>query len=168
MPLDPNQVTKRPIETDDLPFLQHLFGTTRANELAAIDWTDEEKAAFIAQQFQAQHHHYTTYYHDAAFDMLLLDNQSIGRLYVHRSTSEICIMDIALLPAYYNQGLGSFLIKQLMAEASVHNQKVTLHVEPQNPAMRLYQRFGFQYIEQNGVYYLMCWQPKSTGEQLNV
>jgi ribosomal protein S18 acetylase RimI-like enzyme len=158
MPLDPNQVTRRPIETDDLPFLQHLYGTTRAMELAAVDWSDEEKMKFIAQQFQAQHHHYTTYYYDATFELLLLDNQSIGRLYVHRSALEIRIMDIALLPAYCNQGLGSFLIKQLMAEADAHKQKISLHVEPYNPAMRLYQRLDFQYIEQNGAY---CFLRKS-------
>jgi hypothetical protein len=90
-------------------YKQHLYGTTRAMELAAVSFRDEEKAAFIAQPFQAQHHHYMTYYDDAAFEVLLLDEQPIGRLYVHRSTSEIRIMDIALLPAYYNQGLGSFL-----------------------------------------------------------
>ncbi len=45
--------------------------------------------------------------------LLLLDNQPIGRLYVHRRPSEICIMDIALLPAYCNQGLGSFLINSI-------------------------------------------------------
>jgi ribosomal protein S18 acetylase RimI-like enzyme len=164
MPLDPKQVTKRPLATHDLPFLQHLYGTTRTNELAAVEWSDTEKAAFIAQQFQAQHHHYTTYYPDAAFDVLLSDNQPIGRLYVHRSVSEICIMNIAILPAYHNQGLGSFLIKQLMAEAEACNQKVTLHVEPYNPALRLYQRLYFQYIEQDGAYYLMSWQPQSTGK----
>jgi len=165
MPLDPNQITKRPIETSDMPFLQHLYGTTRAPELTTVDWTFEDKAAFIAQQFQAQHHHYISYYHDATFALLLLDNQPIGRLYVHRSPSEICIIDIALLPAYCNQGLGASLTKQLMAEAEAHNQKVSLHVEPYNPALRLYQRLDFQYIEQNGIYYLMCWQPKSTEQE---
>jgi hypothetical protein len=40
-------------------------------ELAAVSFRDEEKAAFLAQQFQAQHHHYMTYYDDAAFDVLL-------------------------------------------------------------------------------------------------
>jgi len=162
MPLDPNQVTKRPIETDDLPFLQYLYGTTRVMELAAVEWSDEEKVAFIAQQFQAQHYHYTTYYYDAAFDVLLLDQQTIGRLYVHRSPSEIRIMDIALLPAYCNQGLGSFLIKQLMADAFDNNQKVSLHVEPYNPARHLYQRLNFQYVETNGAYELMCWQPQTS------
>jgi RimJ/RimL family protein N-acetyltransferase len=162
MSYDPTQITKRPIENDDLPFLQHLYGTTREMELAAVNWCDDEKMTFIAQQFQAQHHHYTTYYHDATFEILLLNSQPIGRLYVHRNPSEIRIMDIALLPTHCNQGLGSYLIKQLMAEAKAHNQKVTLYVEPYNPALRLYQRLGFQYVEQNGVYYLMCWQSKST------
>ncbi len=157
--MSPDQIVKRPVGTDDLPFLQYLYGTTRAMELAAADWSDQEKAAFIAQQFQAQHHHYTTHYRDAAFDVLLLDNQPVGRLYVHRSQSEIRIMDIALVPGYCNQGLGSFFIKQLMAEAEDNNQKLSLYVEQYNPALRLYQRLGFQCVEQNGVYYLMCWQP---------
>jgi len=54
------------------PFIQHLYGTIREQELTVVDWTDEQKAAFIAQQFQAQHHHYTTYYYDAAFETIII------------------------------------------------------------------------------------------------
>jgi len=37
-------------------------------------------------------------------------------------------------------------------EEAAHSQKpVTLHVEPYNPAVRLYQRLGFRVVEQRGV-----------------
>ena len=36
---------------------------------------------------------------------------------------------------------------------------VTIHVEAVNPALRLYQRLGFERIDTNGVYFLMRWTP---------
>jgi hypothetical protein len=33
--------------------------------------------------------------------------------------------------------------------------RVTLHVEPFNPAYRLYRRFGFAYVRSTGVYHFL-------------
>jgi ribosomal protein S18 acetylase RimI-like enzyme len=40
---------------------------------------------------------------------------------------------------------------------------VTLHVEPLNPAQRLYRRLGFRLLEDRGVYHFLEWRP----DQLN-
>ena len=39
---------------------------------------------------------------------------------------------------------------------------VTIHVEAYNPALSLYQRFGFQQVDTNGMYYLMKWSPAAS------
>jgi ribosomal protein S18 acetylase RimI-like enzyme len=95
----------------------------------------------------------------AAFDVILLDGESIGRLYVDRRPDEIRIIDIALLPEYRNRGIGSRLITALLAEGTAAGLPVRIHVEQYNPAMRLYNRLGFQKIDERGVYHLMEWSP---------
>ena len=53
-----------------------------------------------------------------------------------------------------------------MAEGEASGLLVRIHVEENNPAMRLYLRLGFEKIEEQGIYHLMEWTPAraSVGE----
>jgi hypothetical protein len=54
-------MTFRRIADADLPFLARLYASTRTEELAAVPWSAEQKAAFLDMQFRAQHAHYQQY-----------------------------------------------------------------------------------------------------------
>jgi len=146
----------RPIHPEDHDFLFRVYAGTRLDELALTDWSEAQKQAFLTQQFEAQHHYYQTHYRGARFDLILLDDQPIGRLYVARWREEIRIMDIALLPDYRNRGIGSGLLRDLLEEAAVTGKRLTIHVERYNPALRLYRRVGFEPIGETGVYLLLA------------
>lgn len=157
------ELSLRPSTEDDLPFLNRLYHTTRDYEMAQVDWPQEQKEAFLTMQFEAQHQHYQVYYADADFDIIELDGKAIGRLYLERRKDEFRIVDIALLPEYRGRGIGSHFMKSIMAESAAHNLPVRIHVEHDNPAMRLYHRLGFEQIDTNGVYRLMEWTPDPDG-----
>src|SRR5207244_12709415 len=91
-------------------------------------------------------------YGDASFDVILVDGEPAGRLYVHRGPSEIRIVDVALLPEQRGSGGGTRLLGDLLAEADEASKSVTIHVERMNPALRLYERLGFALAEDKGVY----------------
>ena len=146
----------RSIRPEDHDFLFRVYVGTRLDELALTDWDEAQKQAFLTQQFEAQHHHYQTHYQGAQFDLILLDDQPIGRLYVARWREEIRIMDIALLPDYRNRGIGSGLLRDLLEEAAVTGKRLTIHVERYNPALRLYRRMGFEPVGETGVYLLLA------------
>jgi GNAT superfamily N-acetyltransferase len=148
----------RPIQPDDRPFLLAVYGSTREWELALVDWDAAQKAAFIEMQFDAQHTYYQEHYEGAAFDVILVDGQPAGRLYVARSDEDIRIIDVALLPEYCNRGIGSTLVRALQSEAAAAGKRLRIHVERFNPALRLYQRLGFKEIEDKGVYLFMEWR----------
>ena len=154
-----SELTLRPMTNADLPFLLEVYAAARAEELAQVSWSEAEKQAFLASQFNAQHHHYQTYYKTASFDVIEQNGQPIGRLYVDRWPSEIRIVDIALLPSYRSQGLGSHLLSQIQAEARAIGKTVSIHVEKYNPAYHLYSRLGFSKIGETGVYDLLAWKP---------
>jgi GNAT superfamily N-acetyltransferase len=145
----------RPIGPDDTDFLFRLYAGTRDAELGAVPWNAEQKEAFLRQQFGAQSHHYLHNYPGASLDLVLLEGEPVGRLYVARWESEIRIMDITLLPAHCGQGHGGALLGALLAEADQAGKKVSIHVESFNPARRLYQRLGFVPAGEHGVYLLM-------------
>ena len=157
-------LTFRPIRPDDREFLRHLYASTRLNELAPVPWTDTEKMDFLRQQFEAQHTYYQQQWPDADYEIILQNGQPIGRLYVHRRADEFRLIDIALLPAYRNQGLGTALMEDLLDEAREAGLPVRIHVEQFNPALRLYQRLGFHTLEDRGVYLFMEWSPERNND----
>jgi ribosomal protein S18 acetylase RimI-like enzyme len=145
-----------------MPFLLRLYRSTREDELAMIgDWTDEQKDWFILMQFNGQHTWYQEHYVGASFDLVLVDGVPAGRLYVHRREKEIRLVDISFLPEFRNRGLGTNLLRDLFAEAEAAGKPLTIHVEKFNPAMRLYERLGFNRIGETGPYDLMEWKPAS-------
>ncbi len=91
--------------------------------------------------------------------LILRDAVPVGRLYVARWQDEIRIVDIALLPPSRHAGIGTAILRDLLAEAAVAHKPVRIHVEKFNPALRLYERLGFAPIADKGVYLFMEWAP---------
>jgi ribosomal protein S18 acetylase RimI-like enzyme len=149
----------RHVRADDEALLFQIYASTRLAELAALGWSADVQAAFLRQQFDAQARHYHQQYADADFQLVLLDDRPIGRLYTARWPGEIRLVDIALLPEHRNAGIGTRLIRCLMDEAALAGKPVRLHVTPFNPALRLYQRLGFAMIESGDLYCFMEWAP---------
>ena len=152
-------LTLRTATPADDAFLRQVYATTRSSELAMVEWTDEEKMAFVEMQFRAQAQHYREHYPDTSFDVVLFDGEPVGRLYVARWTSEIRIVDIALLPEFSGRGIGTQLIRNLQEEARAASKPLRIHVERFNPALRLYERLGFRQIADRGVYLFLERQP---------
>jgi ribosomal protein S18 acetylase RimI-like enzyme len=147
--------TLRPATEADLPFLLAVYASTRTAELAVTGWDDATKDAFLRQQFEAQHRHYQEHYRDTSFDVILAGGVPAGRLYVARWPQELRIVEVALLPAFRGQGIGSGLLRELLEEGAQTGRRVSVHVEKQNPAKALYERLGFRVVADEGVYELM-------------
>jgi ribosomal protein S18 acetylase RimI-like enzyme len=145
-------VTLRSIRADDHAFLLALYASTREGELSVVDWSGEQKAAFLRMQFDAQHAHYMEHYAGSAFDVVLVGDEPAGRLYVARWPKEMRIIDIAFAPAFRGRGFGTRLLTDLRREAGERGVPLTIHVERLNPALRLYERLGFTLAEDKGVY----------------
>jgi ribosomal protein S18 acetylase RimI-like enzyme len=151
-------VTLRAATADDEPFLREVYASTRALELAAVPWTDGQKAQFCDMQFDAQDTDYRRNYPAAQSLIIARSGTSVGRLYADRRETEIHILDIALLPAHRGRGIGGGLLRDLQEEARAAGKTLGIHVEKFNPALRLYERLGFRPKEDLGVYLLMEWR----------
>lgn len=149
-------VTRRAITPADDAFLAALYASTRAEELAPVPWSDAQKQAFLRSQFDAQTAHYAQHYADrSTFELVLVDGAPAGRLIVHRGERDVRIVDISLMPAFRGRGVGSGLLAALIAEVEAAGKSLSIHVEYNNPALRLYTRSGFVKVGEHGVSWLM-------------
>lgn len=146
----------------DLPLLTDLYASARAAEMALVDWPEPIKRQFLEQQCRLQDEHYRRHYLGADFLLVLLDQQPVGRVYVHRSSTDMRLMDITLLPEQRGKGLGRALLAELLDESERAGVQLSLHVEPDNPARVWYERLGFRREEDRGVYWFMV-RPPSGG-----
>lgn len=139
----------------DRSFLLGLYGSTREDELAVVPWSDDEKAAFVEMQFDAQDRAYREAYPEGEFLVVLENGDAVGRLSVGRLPGELRLIDVIVAPASRGRGIGTALVQWLVERADRDGLALTLHVEPWNPARRLYERLGFESIEVRGIYEFM-------------
>jgi len=154
-------VTLRPQTEDDVPFLCRLYVSLRWEEVQAVpQWDDAMRLAFLEDQYSKQHHHYTTHYTRSDFMIVEQDGEPVGRLLLDRGhPSDLRVVDIAFLPQARGKGFGGAFLTAVQEEARAEGKKVSIHVEQENPAKRLYARLGFRDISQTGPYWLMEWEP---------
>jgi ribosomal protein S18 acetylase RimI-like enzyme len=145
----------RPAAPGDRAFLVDLYAAVREPELAHVPWDDATRRTFVEHQFRAQDAHYRQHYPGARLDVIEVDGEPAGRLYVHRGPRDIRIMDIALAPEFRGRAIGSGLLRRLISEAGATGRTLSIHVEVNNPARRLYERLGFRPAGEHGVYLLL-------------
>src|SRR5260370_11099048 len=151
----------RPECLQDQEFLLGLYGSSRDEEMKLVSWSYSQKHAFLKMQFELQSTHYHQYYPSASYQIILSEGRPIGRLYIHRTENQILLIDIALLPQHRRTGIGGQLLRGLLAEARAAQKTVAIHVERNNPPLRLYTRLGFRIIEDKRIYYYMASSPST-------
>ena len=78
----------------------------------------------------------------------LFKQEEPGYGFVDEQTPEL---SIAVVPSRRGRGLGDGLLRALLDEARRNGfGQISLSVEPENPALRLYERFGFQKVGESG------------------
>jgi len=162
----------RPANPADEPFLYALYASTRAAELASWGWDAALQTQFLQLQFRAQQQHYAAYPNPVHW---ILEHQApngqipaaalgtqqlvqpIGRVLLSFCSDEIRLVDISLLPEFRSRGLGAALVGWVQAQARAEGKALRLHVAPENRARNLYERLGFQIIEDRQSHLFMEW-----------
>jgi len=153
-------VDLRPVSESDNEFLLSVYASTREDELAQAEWAEGQKEAFLRWQLDLQRREYEARFPDAEYRLILVDQQPAGRIWVGADDEQIRLLDIALLPEFQNRGVGTVLLKKLIARAE-NEGKALRHMVfvLNNNADRFYERLGFKMIEDFGAYKHMEWRP---------
>ncbi|MDE1156504.1 MAG: GNAT family N-acetyltransferase [Acidobacteriaceae bacterium] len=144
---------------DDDVFLRELFFAVKALEFAPLQLQPEVLTELLEMQYQNQQQGYASIFPNAKDCIVWVDDQRAGRLMLARSTTEMRIVDLALLESYRGQGVGGDLLQFCKQQAEVAQLPLCLSVRYNNPAKRLYERAGFVVQSRgDGVSLEMSWQ----------
>ncbi len=148
-------ISLRPFRPEDHEFLFQLYAVTRQQEISAWGWSNEQQEAFLRMQFNAKQRSYEMTYEGTEHQIVMLDENPIGRIMVLRRPEAALLVDIALLPEHRGRGIGGGLVRELIEKCNKDKVAVRLQVLKTNPAQRLYERLGFLRIGEDELYFRM-------------
>jgi ribosomal protein S18 acetylase RimI-like enzyme len=149
--LRPVNVALRPATPADEEFLFALFISSREYDLAIFP--ESQRTALMRMQFRGQHETYTQSYPVAEHSILSFDGSDAGRVWVAETEDSIAILDIAILPAYRNQGIGAHVYRDLIVKGQAAGKPLHATVSTSNPgSLRFHERLGFQRTGSDGFY----------------
>lgn len=155
--IDPSLLTLRPKNESDTDFLISLYETSREEEMQWIIWkNDDERVNFFRQQYNAQHLHFSSNYENLDYDILVYNNEDIGRLVLHRTLENIHCLDIIIVPHYRKMGIGTIVMQRIEEETERKNITATLYFEKTKPYLEsIYAKYGFVTIDDIGTHKFM-------------
>jgi GNAT superfamily N-acetyltransferase len=143
-------ITLRPVSEDDLEFLLDAYAASREIELASVPWDGAMKRQFVEHQFSAQKTHYQEHYPEAVHSIIERGGEPVGRLYLNKTSSQISILDMVVLPSHRRQGIGDHLLTSLKTEADSTCIPIRVFVEEFNPSLQWFMKRDFFVKEENG------------------
>ncbi len=153
----------RPVTPSDEEFLIAVYGGTRADELAQVEWAEGQKEQFVRWQYGLQRSEYESRFPDGDYCVILINDRPAGRIWVGKDDEQIRLLEIAIMPEFQNRGAGTILLRRLIEQASQTNKFLRHMVFVlNNDAHRFYERLGFTVIEDLGAYKHMEWRKKSS------
>ena len=155
------RVRRRPVSLPlDEEFLKELYASTR-DDLTKLPLPREQKDLLIAMQYDAQYLQYSRDFPGARHDILLVDEVPVGRLMVDEGGDRYWIIDVAILPGFRGQGIGSAVIAAEQESASLAAKPLCLQVLMTNSAVGLYERLGFRVTGRSQTHIAMEWIPSA-------
>ena len=135
-------IERRAVVEADEPFLRALYASTRPE---VADWPDEPREAFLAQQFHAQRAGYTEMFPGSVHELIVVDGEPAGRVWVHRTDDDCLVVDIAIAPERRRRGIGTAVVGEIVARSDRDGVPTRGHVERTNSAsLAFWKRLGFR------------------------
>jgi ribosomal protein S18 acetylase RimI-like enzyme len=141
----PARVTLRPAEEADLGFLWDLQESTMRPYIEATWGWDEAW----------QRQHFRRFKDPARIQIVELEGRAIGSIGLERYSDHIYVGAFQIEPAHQNRGIGTQLLRDVLADAKRADLPVKLQVLKMNPAKRLYERLGFSVSDETDTHFEM-------------
>lgn len=134
------QIILRQAEAEHYDFALRLYLLTMqpyVQELVA--WDEQEQRATFAAQWRLDE-----------VSIISVEGNDVGWLQVAELPAEIRLQKFYVSPHYQGSGIGSEVLGNLLVRWRSTGKKIVLRVLVNNPARRLYQRFGFSVTVEDG------------------
>jgi GNAT superfamily N-acetyltransferase len=139
-------ITLRVAQPNDLEFLFSLL------EVALGPYVEQTYGTWHRAE---QHARFVAGTRPETHQVVELAGRPVGCLAVEWLPDQVKLNRVFLLPAVQGRGLGSRLVRQLLAQAEAAHLPVRLRVFKVNPAQRLWRRLGFAVVGETETHWLM-------------
>ena len=127
------KVALRAARPVDYGFARQLYAMTMRDPIErAFGWDEYRQDLSFARQ-----------YVQSEVRIITLNGRDIGWHQTRSVGPTLHLFQFYIAPAWQNRGIGSLVLKRLLARAERHGKDVALSVMRENPACRLYERHGF-------------------------
>jgi len=135
----------RPATHDDYNFLYRLHVAAMQYLVAQVwGWDDARQEQFFVDHFDP-----------SGSRIVVVNGVDAGTVAIEWREDAAFIRGIEILPDYQGCGLGTAVLREVIAEAAARDLPVTLQVLKINHARRLYERLGFAITGETETHYLM-------------
>ena len=137
-----NLVT-RPADTSDAPFAYMVKRAALGEYVAQVwGWDEAVQRSYHASDWAAHRP-----------DIVELDGVPIGTLEVAEHRDYIYVGEFYLLPEYQRRGIGTELLRRVLAQADGAGRATRLQFLRVNPVRSLYERHGFEITGESTTHY---------------
>jgi ribosomal protein S18 acetylase RimI-like enzyme len=149
-------ITRRPETSADEPFLRRMIIASVAQELMAWTWPEAMRDHLLGIQYTAKLGALRANYPAATSEIILVDGEPAGWIFLDESADNIHLAEIMVLIELRGKGVGSSVMREVLAVADRAGKPVRLLVNVTNAgAIQLYERLGFRRTGANEVQHEM-------------
>jgi ribosomal protein S18 acetylase RimI-like enzyme len=143
-PTDKSSFTLRPAQAADETFLFNLRKATMTEHMqrAGEPVDDAEHRTRLLRRYE-----------DA--QVVCIHGEPAGLLKAYRTDTEWMVAQFQIAPAHQGQGIGEQVLRTILSAAQADGLPVSLKVLKNNPARRLYERVGFETVDEDELQFLM-------------
>jgi ribosomal protein S18 acetylase RimI-like enzyme len=153
----------------DDAFLYDVFATTWESEVAALPNQNLARHVLRIQHIAQERRFGKRFAGYQRFVVVDDAGRPAGRLYVCDTVSTMHLVDLTLLPQFQGRGIGTRILRDLMAEVSRTGQRLDLRVGRTNErAVELYARLGLELVDSDHVDHTFSWDPARQGTPADV
>ena len=151
----PMLYTLRSASLDDFEFIHALrISGLRDNVDQIWGWDDADQLARFQRSFDPKQ-----------YQVLVAGGHDVGAVAIDWMEDEAFLADLEIMPEWRGRGLGTAVLRALIAEAAARRLPVALQVLKGNPARRLYERLGFLYIAETDTHHHMRTVPPAAASR---
>jgi GNAT superfamily N-acetyltransferase len=129
------KITRRPALESDAAFCREVHH--RAYRDVCVrqfgPWSETAQDLFFQDNWDS-----------GGFEIILYDGKPCGYARIEARSQELLVHELVIDPGSQNRGIGSFLLREVIAQAQTFSLPIRLRALHRNRALELYRRFGFK------------------------
>jgi len=149
------EIELRQATVEDTNFLWDVFHIAMKDYITQTrgEWNEQREESQFRDQLDL-----------SAAQVILSKNLEVGFIMAPIKDNARWIHTICIVPEHQNRGIGTEVVRSVIAEAETQNMPLYLSVLKVNPARRLYERLGFVVIEETEHHFRMKFRGAAASE----